>query len=232
MNMTASSTALQANTHVSYIVTLCLRYWIILQVALTEASAAAAAELAAVQQRHAAAMAALEEQLSMQAQQLAGASREVLELSTQLALSQREVNAAAHATSCAAAAAAGGGAAEDESSVSLDVGVGPQQQQQHQHHQQQQQQHQQQQQSPGAALAGGVRRVGGSCGNRQHAELLSVLAERDAAVAQLESQLAVARAALEGQAEVPGENGAVAQVGVLALMLLVVMPQSVYVIGS
>ena len=146
-----------------------------------------------MQQRHAAAMAALDEKLTAQAQQLAAASREVLELSTQLALSQREVNAVAHATSCAAAAAAGAG--EDASSVSLDAGVGPQQQQQ-------------QQQEPPHQLAAG------SCSNRQHAELLSVLAERDAAVAHLESQLAVARAALEGQAELPGETGAVAQVSV------------------
>jgi hypothetical protein len=199
-------TALQANTH-AHALTLRLRY---LQVALTEAGVTAAAELAAVQQRHTAAMAALEEKHSTQAQQLASASQQVLELSTQLALSQREVNATARAASCAAApAAVAAGAFGDDSSVSLDVGVGPQQQQQ-----------QQQQQFLDAAPAGGVSRVAGSCGNVQHADLLSVLAERDAAVAQLESQLAVARASLEWRAEVPGESGAVAQVGVVTLTLL------------
>jgi hypothetical protein len=53
---------------------------------------------------------------------------------------------------------------------------------------------------------------GGSCSVRQHAELLSLLAERGAALARMGSELAVARAALEGQAELPGEEGAVAQV--------------------
>eukprot|EP00879_Flechtneria_rotunda_P013920 GHRR01014538.1.p1 GENE.GHRR01014538.1~~GHRR01014538.1.p1 ORF type:complete len:1054 (+),score=521.99 GHRR01014538.1:348-3509(+) len=47
------------------------------------------------------------------------------------------------------------------------------------------------------------------------AHLLQVLAERDAELATAQAELAVAKAALAGQADVPGETGAVAQVVLL-----------------
>jgi hypothetical protein len=183
----------------------------------TGSSAAAAAELAAVQhQQHAAAVAALQEQLASQGQQLAAASQQVLELSTQLARIQ------AQASSAAADGAAGVSAdahSADESSMSLNAGVGPTQA------------HQQQLQpsmppgstpdsavadcsaAPPAAHADSSSSSGRLCSDPQHTELLSLLAERDASLAQLESQLAVTRAALGGRSELPGETGAVAQVG-------------------
>jgi hypothetical protein len=137
-------------------------------------------------------MAALEEKLCAQEQHLSAASQQVLELSAQLAALQSQPRSSRQALGT------------DEGSVSLDAGVAPAAH------------------ASGAdadaavepaAAATGVSSGGGSCGNRQHAELLELLAERDAAVARLESQLAVARAAVDGQAEVPGERGADAQVG-------------------
>ena len=177
------------------------------QAALQEAGNAAAAELAAVRQQHAAAVAALEVQLTDEQHSLAAASQQVLELSTQLAQQQQQQQQRQSAFRTAEAAA-------DDGSVSLDAGFAPCQQQQ----QQQQQDVQPVEEGPAAAAAtapddthhGGGH--GGSCSVRQHAELLSLLAERDAALARMGSELAVARAALEGQAELPGEEGAVTQV--------------------
>lgn len=174
------------------------------QVALQEAGNAAAAELAAVQEAHAAAMAALEEKLCAQEKHLSAASQQVLELSAQLAALQGQPRSSSRQPPVAAALAGA-----DEGSVSLDAGVAPTAAH-----------------TPAAADSAGAAvepatnaaasvsvSGGGSCGNRQHTELLELLAERDAAVARLESQLAVARAAVDGQADVPGESGADAQVG-------------------
>lgn len=168
------------------------------QVALQEAGNAAAAELAVVQQAHAAVMAALEEKLCAQEKHLSAASQQVLELSAQLAVLQGQPRSSRQPPAAPALGA-------DEGSVSLDAGVAPTAH------------------TPSADGGAGVEPAnaaasisvsnGGSCGNRQHAELLELLAERDGAVARLESQLAVARAAVDGQADVPGESGADAQVG-------------------
>lgn len=168
------------------------------QAALQEAGNAAAAELAAVQQAHAAAMAALEEKLCAQEKHLSAASQQVLELSAQLAVLQGRTCSSRQPPAAPALGA-------DEGSVSLDAGVAPTAH------------------TPAAGCGAAVEPAtaaasvsvigGGSCGNRQHAELLELLAERDAAVARLESQLAVTRAAVDGQADVPGESGADAQVG-------------------
>jgi chromosome segregation ATPase len=188
-----------------------------LQVALREAGNAAATELAAVQQQHAAAMAALEQQLVAQQHQLAEASQSVLDLSAELAQLQahnRVLKLQMEAGNSAAGQQGQQGA--DEGSVSLEAGMAPSQQQQlevQEHVDVSPTSH-----MPAAAVSSSddSSSKGGHCADPHHVELLSLLGERDAQLARLEASLAVTHAALEGQAELPGETGAAAQVGGLS----------------
>lgn len=191
-----------------------------MQVALREAGNAAATELGAVQQQHAAAIAALQQELAAQQQQLAGASQQVLDLSTELAQLQATTGVL-KLQSEASSAAAGqqGQQGADVGSVSLNAGMAPLNQQQQQQQENQQQQQEQTDASPESHLQAAAFSSSDDsskcvrCADPHHAVLLSLLGERDAQLARLEASLAVAHAALEGQAELPGETGAAAQVG-------------------
>jgi hypothetical protein len=163
-----------------------------LAAAMQQAQADAAAALAGVQQERAEVVSRLRAQLEQQARQLEQQARQLEEASQRVAVLSAQLADVRqqHQQRVPAASQQPSVQPADGHSVPLDAGGA----------------------EPGAGSRAVREHDSAVAAAAAHAELVSLLAERDASVAQLEAQLAAARAALEGQAELPGERGASAQV--------------------
>lgn len=186
--------------------------------ALRDAGDVAASDIRKLQQQHEAAIAALEQKVETEHRQLQAASQQVLDLSAQLAVMKAEHTSGVLSTSVWNAVQQPD---PSEGSISLGAGIG------RMDREMQQQQHpdapvtaeantdnnaRNADRGSGQALCAST--TTGTCSIPKHADLLAVLGDRDAAIARLQSQLAVAHAAVEGRADLPGESSAAAQVRV------------------